>query len=102
MNAIKDEVRVKASVASVYEALTRQAGYRGWWNNLAEVPESVGGQVWLGTTLAWRIEDAGGAALVFLEHAGWKDAAPDAVAQGWKHFLGSLRSYLETGTGLPW
>jgi hypothetical protein len=24
------------------------------------------------------------------------------VAQGWKHFSGSLTSYVETGTGQPW
>jgi len=139
MNSIKDEVRIQASAAKAYEALTRQAGYRGWWNAKAEVPESVGGEAklyfvkdgnpvnmryridemnpnesvhwtcighdmpaWVGTSLHWRIKEGGGAVVVSLDHDGWKDAAPDPVAQGWKHFLGSLKAYLETGTGQPW
>ena len=40
MNAIKDEIRIDAPAGKVYEALTRQAGYRGWWNAAAEVPEA--------------------------------------------------------------
>ena len=42
------------------------------------------------------------ALLVALEHGGWKDGAPEMVAQGWKHFLQSMKAYLETGTGMPW
>jgi hypothetical protein len=57
---------------------------------------------WVGTTLNWRINEAGGAAVVSLDHSGWKDAAPGPVAEGWKHFRGSLKAYLETGTGQPW
>ncbi|MEN9578220.1 MAG: hypothetical protein RJA70_1229 [Pseudomonadota bacterium] len=54
---------------------------------------------WIGTSLIWRLAEAGGATVVSFEHTGWKGLAPDAVAQGWKHFLGSLKSYVETGTG---
>jgi len=139
MNSIEDEVRIQSTASEVYEALTHQAGYRGWWNAVGEVAESVGGEAklrfvkdgnpvnmgfridemkanecvrwtcvshdmpsWVGTSLTWRIEEAGGAVVVSLEHSGWKDAAPEMVAQGWKHFLGSLKAYVETGTGQPW
>jgi uncharacterized protein YndB with AHSA1/START domain len=139
MSSIKDEVRIVAGASKVYEALTRQAGYRGWWNSVAEVPESVGGEAklrfikegnpvnmrfridemkpnervrwtcighdmpsWVGTSLTWEIKESQGAVLVTLDHAGWRDAGPEPVAQGWKHFLQSLKSYLETGTGQPW
>ena len=139
MNSIKDEVRIQASVSKVYDALTKQAGYRGWWNAVGEVPESVGGEAklrfvkdgqpvnmsfrideqkpnesvrwtciahdmpsWVGTTLTWRIKESGSAVVLTLDHSGWKDSAPEPVAQGWKHFLGSLKSYVETGTGQPW
>ena len=44
MNAIKDEIRIQAPASKVYDALTRQAGYRGWWNAAGEVAESVGGE----------------------------------------------------------
>ena len=139
MSSIKDEIRIDASAADAYQALTHQAGYRAWWNAVAEVPEAVGAEAtlrfvkegtpvnmrfridemkanecvrwtcvghdmpsWIGTTLTWRMKEAGGAVVVALDHAGWKDAAPDPVAQGWKHFLGSMKAYLETGTGQPW
>jgi len=52
--------------------------------------------------LNWRLAAASGATVVALEHSGWKDAPPEMVAQGWKHFLGSMKAYLETGTGQPW
>jgi hypothetical protein len=57
---------------------------------------------WVGTSLAWQISpDATGTEVAF-EHAGWKDDAPEPVVQGWRHFLGSLRSFVETGAGQPW
>jgi uncharacterized protein YndB with AHSA1/START domain len=139
MSSIRQEVGIKANVRAVYEALTRQEGYRGWWNKVGEVPETVGAEAklqfvkdgqpvsmryridemktdegvrwtcighdmpsWIGTTLSWRLKEQGGEVLVSFEHAGWKDAPPEPVVQGWQHFLGSLKSYLETGTGKPW
>lgn len=139
MSSIHDEITIDATAVKVYEALATQAGYRGWWNTVAEVPEAVGGEAqlrfvkdgnpvnmryridelrpnqsvrwtciahdmpsWVGTTLEWRLRDAGGKTLVAFEHAGWTDPAPVPVVQGWKHFLGSLKSYVETGTGQPW
>jgi hypothetical protein len=57
---------------------------------------------WIGTTLAWHIDGTGDGAEVALEHGGWSGAAPEPVAQGWQHFVASLKSYLETGAGQPW
>ena len=57
---------------------------------------------WIGTTLEWTISPVGDHMILKLVHAGWKDKAPEAVATGWKHFLPSLKSYIETGTGQPW
>jgi uncharacterized protein YndB with AHSA1/START domain len=139
MHSIKDEVRTSVPTGKAYEALTRQAAYRGWWSTTAQVAESVGGEArlrfekgerpvnmrfridetspnqrvrwtcvghddpsWIGTWLDWRLAGTGDAVIVSLEHGGWKEAAPDVVAQGWKHFMGSLKAYLETGTGQPW
>ena len=57
---------------------------------------------WIGTSLAWQLApDATGTEVSF-EHAGWKGDAPEPVVQGWRHFLGSLRSFVETGVGQPW
>jgi uncharacterized protein YndB with AHSA1/START domain len=57
---------------------------------------------WIGTTLRWELTPGEGQTEVSFEHAGWKGEAPEPVAQGWQFFLGSLRSYVETGTGTPW
>ena len=58
---------------------------------------------WVGTTLSWTISETSGGVRVALVHDGWKmETPPDMVIQGWKHFLGSMKQYLETGTGQPW
>ena len=57
---------------------------------------------WIGTTLEWHLANDGGATEVSFEHGSWKGEAPELVVQGWRHFLGSLRSYVETGQGQPW
>jgi uncharacterized protein YndB with AHSA1/START domain len=57
---------------------------------------------WIGTTLRWDLSPDGDATEVSLEHRGWKGDAPEPVVQGWRHFIGSLRSYVETGQGQPW
>jgi hypothetical protein len=57
---------------------------------------------WVGTTLHWQLKGGGDSVLVSLDHAGWTGEGPEPVAQGWKHFLGSLKSYVETGSGQPW
>ena len=117
MNAIKDEIRIAASASKVYEALVRQAGYRGWWNAAGGVAEVVGGEAnlhfikegkpvnmrfridelkanesvrwtcvgndsptWVGTTLNWRIKDAGGVVLLTFGPDGWKEAPPGRIA----------------------
>ncbi len=67
------------------------------WTCVAHDMES-----WIGTTLRWDLRDEEKATVVSFEHAGWKGDEPEAVVQGWRHFLSSLRSFVETGTGQPW
>jgi uncharacterized protein YndB with AHSA1/START domain len=57
---------------------------------------------WIGTTLKWELANDGDTTEVSFEHGGWKGEAPEPVVQGWRHFMGSLRSYVETGQGQPW
>ena len=57
---------------------------------------------WIGTTLDWSIAEQAGEVTVSLTHAGWKGDPPEPVVGGWKHFLGSMKQYLETGAGEPW
>jgi len=58
---------------------------------------------WLGTRLAFAIEPAASGSRVALTHAGFPQASAcyDDCVSGWKHFLGSLKAYLETGRGTP-
>jgi uncharacterized protein YndB with AHSA1/START domain len=44
MSSIKQEVRIKGDASKVYQALTRQSGYRAWWNKAGDVAEAVGGE----------------------------------------------------------
>jgi uncharacterized protein YndB with AHSA1/START domain len=64
MNTIKDEFRIQAPASKVYAALTIEAGYRGWWNKVAEVGNGVGREAKLHfikdgqpVTMRYRIED---------------------------------------------
>jgi uncharacterized protein YndB with AHSA1/START domain len=57
---------------------------------------------WVGTTLRWELTSDDPSTEVSFEHGGWQGPAPEPAVQGWRHFLGSLRSFIETGTGQPW
>ena len=139
MASIQDSIRIQAPLAKAMQALTTEAGYRGWWSKDCQISEKVGGQAdlkfnkggtivrmkfrvdsidpagsvkwtcighdlpeWIGTTLNWSVQPSGDGVEVRLDHAGWKGTPPEAVAQGWSHFLKSMKSYLEAGHGEPW
>jgi uncharacterized protein YndB with AHSA1/START domain len=67
------------------------------WTSIAHDMES-----WIGTRLNWSLAADGRATEVAFEHDGWKGDAPEPVVQGWRHFVASLRSFVETGQGQPW
>ena len=61
--------------------------------------------VWPGTTLRWSLTTAGDRTRVVFEHAGFaEDTSPPyaMTAEGWKHFMASFETYVETGAGQPW
>jgi uncharacterized protein YndB with AHSA1/START domain len=77
---------------------TMEKGARVKWTCIGHDMDS-----WVGTTLSWSIVKDGAGVRVALVHDGWKaETPPEMVAQGWKHFLGSMKQYLETGVGQPW
>jgi uncharacterized protein YndB with AHSA1/START domain len=139
MNEIKEKVVVRGSVDKVFQALTEQAGYNGWWSKDCTIGRAPGeesnlrfnkeGNIvnmrfrvdevvadkevhwtcvahdmpsWVGTSLRWRLLPDGPRTEVTFVHDGWKGEAPEPVVQGWRHFLGSLRSWVEGGQGQPW
>lgn len=59
---------------------------------------------WLGTTLRFTIDNDGEQTKIDLEHDGLVPSLEcyDICEAGWDHFfLGSLKAYLDTGTGMP-
>src|SRR5262249_54079207 len=58
---------------------------------------------WLGTKLSFALVPAGDATRVELVHAGYPATNDhyDLCVKGWAYFLGSLKRYVETGTGEP-
>jgi len=61
---------------------------------------------WEGTSITWDITPvSGGTDLLFGHHGFVADAAGygyEETRAGWEYFLGSLKSYLETGKGTPY
>jgi uncharacterized protein YndB with AHSA1/START domain len=61
---------------------------------------------WVGTTVRWTLTPTPEGTAVKLDHAGFDDALASTdgyrmVVGGWRHFVGSLKSYVETGKGQP-
>jgi uncharacterized protein YndB with AHSA1/START domain len=57
---------------------------------------------WVGTSLSWTVVPSDDGVEVKLDHAGWQGSPPEPVTEGWRHFLKSMKSYLESGRGEPW
>lgn len=59
---------------------------------------------WKGTTIRWTIESAEAGSKLILTHQGLVPALQcfEICQSGWDYFLGSLKSYLETGEGYPY
>jgi uncharacterized protein YndB with AHSA1/START domain len=58
---------------------------------------------WQDTALTFRLEEQDGTTRVALDHAGFRARTPlyEMCVGGWAHFMGSLKSYVETGVGQP-
>ncbi|HVV81581.1 MAG TPA: SRPBCC domain-containing protein [Kofleriaceae bacterium] len=63
----------------------------------------VNGMAWSGTELAFALEADGAGTHVALAHAGFpRLGGPyEQCVGGWRHFLASLKAYVETGAGTP-
>lgn len=59
---------------------------------------------WKGTTIRWKIMESTAGSTVSLVHEGLVPALEcyETCEAGWDYFLGSLKNYLETGTGSPY
>jgi len=63
----------------------------------------MGTDDWQGTTVIFKLKGNNGNTDVSFIHEDWKSESEcfKKCTDGWKHFMGSLKLYLETGTGNP-
>ncbi len=64
---------------------------------------TAGDDEWVGTTVVFNLEKKGDQTLVRFVHGGWRSET-DFFAScnyNWGHYMASLKSYCETGTGTP-
>jgi uncharacterized protein YndB with AHSA1/START domain len=69
------------------------------WTSVGQFPPH-----WVGTEVVWRLDPAGdGGTNVHFSHDGWAtDGGPfPSSALTWAQLMGSLKSFVETGTGAP-
>ena len=59
---------------------------------------------WVGSALTWEITPRDGGSRLTFTHDGFAAGGPpyEMTAEGWKHFMASLKSYADTGSGQPW
>ncbi len=70
-----------------------------------DVPGLTRTKEWVGTTIVFHLEpQSPSATLIQMEHIGLTPQVEcfELCSQGWLQFLGSLKTYVETGTGTPY
>ncbi len=137
MRQMNHSVRIDAPAPDVFEAISTEAGIRGWWTpacdfsgvgftvsfqedsvamtHRIDVADPAGGHVrftctdhrnnieWLYTVLDWQLRPSRNAVELHLRHENWARDADlyESCDEGWKRFLHSIRSLVETGEGNP-
>ncbi len=58
---------------------------------------------WMGTSVTWQLTPMQDETLLVFKHDGFTqiDRAYEETRMNWEYFLGSLKSYMETGKGTP-
>ncbi|SRR5579883_857722 len=58
---------------------------------------------WVGTSVTWQLTPVHNGTILVFTHEGFAqaDGRYEQIHSNWKYFLGSLKSYLETGQGTP-
>jgi uncharacterized protein YndB with AHSA1/START domain len=68
------------------------------WSSTGDFPPH-----WVGTTITWTLNPENDGTLVHFSHDGWAndEGAFPSSALTWGQLMGSLKQYVETGTGQP-
>lgn len=62
-----------------------------------------GPEEWIGTRISWELKQDGDYSIVLFKHQGWKEPVEFMYhcSTKWAIFLMSLKSFVETGKGMP-
>lgn len=73
-------------------------------DSLINLPELKNQTEWIGTTIVWEVEQNNENTKIKVTHLGLNPDIEcyDICSNGWIQFLGSLKLFLETGTGTPY
>ncbi|MDM1553282.1 SRPBCC domain-containing protein [Chryseobacterium indologenes] len=73
-------------------------------DSLIALPELKNQTEWIGTTIIWEIQQTEESSQIKVTHLGLNPDVEcyDICSNGWVQFLGSLKLFLETGTGTPY
>lgn len=73
-------------------------------DSLIAIPELKNQTEWIGTRIVWEMEQKENSSLLQLTHVGLNPTVEcyTICSGGWNQFIGSLKLFLETGTGNPY
>ncbi|WP_426477804.1 SRPBCC family protein [Chryseobacterium sp. CBSDS_008] len=73
-------------------------------DSLIALPELKNQTEWIGTTIVWEIRQKNEITQIKLTHIGLNPGIEcyEICSGGWLQFLGSLKKFLETGSGAPY
>lgn len=73
-------------------------------DSMINIPELTNKKEWIGTTIIWEMEQDNTGIHLHLTHVGLNPGFEcyEICSLGWNEFTRSLRSYLETGEGMPY
>jgi len=89
---------------SIKEAISNSRLIWSVEDSLIAIPELKNQTEWIGTRIVWEMEQKENSSLLQLTHVGLNPTVEcyTICSGGWNQFIGSLKLFLETGTGNPY
>ena len=89
---------------SIKEAISNSRLIWSVDDSLIAIPELKNQTEWIGTHIVWEMEQKENSSLLQLTHVGLNPTVEcyTICSGGWNKFIGSLKLFLETGTGNPY
>ncbi|UTX48576.1 SRPBCC domain-containing protein [Chryseobacterium sp. MA9] len=89
---------------SIKEAISNSRLIWSVDDSLIAIPELKNQTEWIGTRIVWEMKQKENSSLLQLTHVGLNPTVEcyTICSGGWNQFIGSLKLFLETGTGNPY